>query len=86
MYRAFSGDAGLFDISFRTAIKHIPGALEMAIVVEEMDKYLFEQPLAPHRESAPFPLRVVTESSMTDGHIQQKYSKVSQYILRISHS
>lgn len=81
MYRSFSGDAELFDISFQTAIKHIPYALELVVVVEEVDKDLFEQLLVPHHESATFPLRVVTEPSIMDGHIQQKYSKVSLYIV-----
>ena len=77
MYRSFSGDADLFDISVPTAIKYIPYALEMVVVVEEVDKELFEQLLAPHRELATFPIRVMTEPSIMDGHIQQKYSKVS---------
>lgn len=76
MYRTFSGDAELFEVSFPTAIKHIPDALEMVVVVEESDEDLFEGLLAPHRESAPFPLRVATEPTMMNGHIQQKYSKV----------
>lgn len=78
IYRTFSGDSDLFDISLPTAIKHIPDALEIVIVVEEEDKVPFEKLLAPHRESAPFPLRLVTETSIMDGHIQQKYSKVSR--------
>ena len=77
MYRTFSGDADIFKMSLPTAIEHIPDALEIVVVVEEVDKELFEQLVAPYRESAPFPLRVVAESSLMDGHIQQKYSKVS---------
>lgn len=80
MYRTFSGDAELFDISVRTAIEHIPDALEIVVVVEEVDRELFEQLLVPHHESAPFPLRVVTEPSIMDGNIQQKFSKVSRCI------
>ena len=77
MYRTFSGDLEIFNMTLPTAIKHIPDALELVVVVEEGDKDVFEELLAPHRKSAPFPLRLVTEPSLMDGHIQQKYSKVS---------
>ena len=80
MYRTFSGDMDLFKISLPTAIQHFPDALEIVVVVEEADKELFEAELASHRQSAPFPLRVVAEPSLMDGHIQQKYSKVSHDI------
>lgn len=78
VYRTFSGDVELFNISFPTAIKHIPDALEMVTVVEEHDKELFEELLDPHRASAPFPILVETEPTIMNGHIQQKYSKVSK--------
>jgi len=80
MYRTFSGDAELFEISLPTAIKHFPHALEIVVVVEEVDGDLFEKLVAPYRESAPFPLRVVTEPSLMNGRIQQKYSKVRRGI------
>lgn len=80
MYRTFSGDADLFEISLSTAIKYIPHALEIVVVVEEVERDLFEQLVAPYRESAPFPLRVVTEPSIMNRHIQQKYSKVGRRI------
>lgn len=76
MYRTFSEDSELFEVSFLTAIKYIPDALEMVVVVEEVDRDIFEEIIAPHRKSAPFPIRVVTEPTIMDGHIQQKYSKV----------
>lgn len=76
MYRTFSGDAELFEISIPSAIKYIHDALEIVVVVEEGDQDLFEKLLDPHRESAPFPLLVVTEPALMNGHIQQKYSKV----------
>lgn len=76
MYRSFNGDADLFKISLPTAIKNIPEALEIVVVVEEKDGDLFEDIVAPHRESAPFPIRIIQEASIMDGHIQQKYSKV----------
>lgn len=77
VYRTFFGDAELFNVSFQTAIAHIPNALEMVVVVEERDKELFDELLDPHRGSAPFSLRVETEPTIMNGHIQQKYSKVS---------
>lgn len=76
MYRTFSGDADLFKISLPMTIKNIQEALEIVVVVEEEDVELFEEIVAPHRESAPFPLRIIPEPTIMDGHIQQKYSKV----------
>lgn len=76
MYRTFSGDVELFKLSLPTAIKNIPEALEIVVVVEEIDKDIFDEVLASHRESSPFPLRLVTEPSLMNGHIQQKYSKM----------
>ena len=78
MYRTFSGDMELVNASISTAIRCLPEALEIVVVVEEVDKDLAEEMLVFHRKSAPFPLRVVAEPSLMDGHIQQKYSKVSQ--------
>ena len=76
MYRTFAGDAKLFEMSLPTAITHFPDAYEVVVVVNEEDGALFEDILERHRDSAPFPLRLVTEPSLMDGHIQQKYSKV----------
>lgn len=77
MYRSFYGDADLFKVSIPTVMKHFPTAHELVVVVEERDGDLFRELLAPHEGTSPFPLRVVTEPSLMDGHIQQKYSKVS---------
>ena len=56
--------------------KHFPDAKEVVVVVEESDGELFEGIIKPHQATAPFPIRVVTEPDIMDGHIQQKYSKV----------
>lgn len=40
------------------------------------DEELFEDIMERHRASAPFPLRLVTEPALMDGHVQHKYSKV----------
>lgn len=77
MYRSFYGDATLFNVSLPTVIKYFPSAREVVVVVEERDRDIFEGIVAPQRASSPFPIRVVTEPSLMDGHIQQKYSKVS---------
>lgn len=76
MYRTFIDGAKLFDMSVATVIKHFPEAHEIVVVVLEEDEALFEGILEGHRVSAPFPLRVVTEPEMMNGHVQQKYSKV----------
>lgn len=77
MYRTFSGDAQLFNVSFPTVLEHFPDAYELVVVVEEVDGDLFERIISPYHASSPYPLRVVTEPSIMDGHIQQKYSKAS---------
>lgn len=56
--------------------KYFPDAEEVVVVVEESDGELFEEIIKPHQETAPFPIRVVTEPDIMNGHIQQKYSKV----------
>ena len=76
MYRTFAGDAKLFNMSLAATIKHIPHAYEAVIVVVEADKELFEEVIEPHRDAAPFPIRIVTEPALLDGPVQQKYSKV----------
>lgn len=80
MYRSFYGDAVLFSVSLPTVMKHFPSAREVVVVVEERDGDLFEGIVDPHRASSPFPIRVVTEPSLMDGDIQQKYSKVSSIV------
>lgn len=84
MYRSFEGDAELFRVSADTVIKHFPSAHELVVVVEEQDGDLFRHLISSLKEKAPFPLHVVTEPSLMDGHIQQKYSKVRAYLPRIS--
>lgn len=76
MYRTFFGGVDLFSISLPTVIDRFPDALEVVVVVEERDEELFESIVSRHRALAPFPLRIVVEPSLMDGHIQQKYSKV----------
>lgn len=76
MYRTFAGDAKLFEMSIKTVIDHIPSAHEVVVVVIEEDEALFENIMDRFRASAPFPLRLVVEPDLMDGHIQQKYSKV----------
>lgn len=80
MYRTFAGDAKLFEMSIQTVIEHFPSAHEVVTVVLKEDKALFEKILDGYRTSAPFPLRLVTERDLMDGHVQQKYSKVSQTV------
>lgn len=77
MYRTFSRDAQLFNVSFPTVLKHFPDAYELIVVVEEVDADLFELLISPYQDSSPYPLRVVTEPTIMEGHIQQKYSKAS---------
>lgn len=77
MYRTFAGDANLFQMSVPTVIEHFQSAHELVVVVIEEDGPLFEDILDVYRASAPFPLRLVTEPDMMDGHVQQKYSKVN---------
>eukprot|EP00752_Nemacystus_decipiens_P010095 g8996.t1 len=76
MFRTFFGDAVLFNVSLPTVAKHFPDAKEVVVVVEESDGELFEGKIKPHQATAPFPIRVVTEPDIMDGHIQQKYSKL----------
>lgn len=76
MYRTFAGDAKLFELSIQTIIEHFSSAHEVVTVVIEEDKALFEKILDGYRTSAPFPLRLVAEPDLMDGHVQQKYSKV----------
>lgn len=76
MYRTFSGDASLFNMSIATVIERFPSALEVVAVVVEADVALFEGIVKPLRATAPFPIRVVGEPQLMDGNIQQKYSKV----------
>ncbi|CAB1105679.1 unnamed protein product [Ectocarpus sp. CCAP 1310/34] len=76
MYRTFSGDARLFNMSIATVIERFPSALEVVAVVVEADVALFEGIVKPLRATAPFPIRVVGEPQLMDGNIQQKYSKV----------
>lgn len=77
LYRTFAGDAELFNLSITTVIEHFPGAHEIVVVVLEKDESLFEGILEKHRGSAPFPVRIVMEPDLMDGHVQQKYSKVT---------
>lgn len=76
MYRTFAGDAQLFEMSIQTVIEHFSSAHEVVVVVIEEDEALFQSILDGYRASAPFPLRLVAEPDLMDGHIQQKYSKV----------
>eukprot|EP00903_Cladosiphon_okamuranus_P008190 g7887.t1 len=76
MYRSFSDDAQLFNMSVQSVIEHFPSAHEVVVVVVEDDEALFKQILDEHRASAPFPLHLVTEPDMMDDHVQQKYSKL----------
>eukprot|EP00903_Cladosiphon_okamuranus_P017929 g16497.t1 len=76
MYRTFSGDMDFFEASISTVITHFPSALEVVVVVVEEDEALFGDTMDKYRSSAPFPLRLVTEPDLMDGHAQQKYSKL----------
>lgn len=77
MYRTFAGDASLFNMSIAGVITHVSCAMEVVVVVVEADVALFEAIVNPFRSTAPFPIHVVGEPDLMDGHIQQKYSKVS---------
>lgn len=77
MYRTSSSDVQLFGVSFPTVLEHFPDAYELVVIVDEADGDMFELLLSPYVDSSPYRLRVVTEASIMDGHIQQKYSKVS---------
>ncbi|CAM9163653.1 unnamed protein product, partial [Ectocarpus sp. 8 AP-2014] len=76
MYRTFAGDASLFNMSIAGVIMHVPCAIEVVVVVLEADVALFEAIVNPFRSTAPFPIYVVGEPDVMDGHIQQKYSKL----------
>ncbi|CBJ32055.1 conserved unknown protein [Ectocarpus siliculosus] len=76
MFRTFFGDAVLFNVALPTVARYFPDAKEVVVVVEESDGELFEEIIKPHQNTAPFPIRVVTEPDIMDGHIQQKYSKL----------
>ena len=76
MYRTFSRNAELFNVSIQTVIKHFPNALEVVVVVVEEDEVLFQDIIDVYRSSASFPLRLVTEPDLMTGRVQQKYSKV----------
>lgn len=77
MYRADSSEAKLVEMSIATVIDRIPEALELVVVVEEVDKELFEAVLDPYRAVSPFPIHVVTERPVMREDIQPKFSKVS---------
>lgn len=83
MYRTFSGGAVLFKTSLPTIIDRLPAALEVVVIVGEVDRSLFEGTLRQFEESTPFPLRRVAEPSYMDRHILQIYSKV-KYIGSLS--
>lgn len=76
MYRTFNGDAKLFNMSVQSVIERFPSAHEVVVVVLEEDATVFKRILDGHRTSAPFPLHLVSEKNLMDGHVQQKYSKV----------
>ncbi|CAM9423519.1 unnamed protein product, partial [Hapterophycus canaliculatus] len=76
MYRSFVGDADLFGLSLTTVLEHFSSALEVVVVVLETEVELFEGIVSPFSASAPFPIRVVGEPDLMDGHVQQKYSKL----------
>lgn len=76
MYRPFSGDANMFNMSIATVIEHFPAAFEVVIVVTESDVALFEGIVNPHRASATFPLRVLGEPELMNSDVQKVYSKV----------
>ncbi|CAM9820997.1 unnamed protein product [Ectocarpus fasciculatus] len=76
MYRTFAGDASLFNMSIAGVIAHVSCAIEVVVVVLEADVALFEAIVYPFRSTAPFPIHVVGEPDLMDGHIQQKYSKL----------
>ncbi|CAM9264062.1 unnamed protein product [Choristocarpus tenellus] len=76
MYRTFYGDAFLFEVSLLSVIDRFPSAREVVVVIEERDEDLFKGILKPHIVNAPFPIRIVTEETLMDGHIQQQYSKM----------
>lgn len=77
MYRTSSSDVQLFGLSFPTVLEHFPDAYELVVIVEEVDGDLFERLFSPYHDSSPYRLRVVTEPSIMDDNIQEKYSKVS---------
>lgn len=76
MYCPLDGDSMLFEMSLQTAMQHFPSAHEVVAVVVDEDEALFEGIMDKHRASAPFPLRVVTESAQMDDHLQHEYFKV----------
>ncbi|CAN0197979.1 unnamed protein product, partial [Ectocarpus fasciculatus] len=76
MYRTFSGDAMLFNLSLASLIDRFPSAMEVVVVVVESDKALFESIVEPFRAIGPLPIHVVAEPDLMDGHVQQKYSKM----------
>ncbi|CAM9750544.1 unnamed protein product [Ectocarpus sp. 4 AP-2014] len=80
MYRTFSGDAMLFNISLASLIDRFPSAMEVVVVVVESDKALFESIVEPFRAVGPLPIHVVAEPELMDGHVQQKYSKVRIHV------
>lgn len=82
MYRTFSGDAMMFNMSLASLLDYFPSALEVVVVVVESDKALFESIVEPFRAKGPLPIHVVAEPELMDGHVQQKYSKVRIDIVR----
>ncbi|CAM9442866.1 unnamed protein product [Ectocarpus sp. 4 AP-2014] len=76
MYRTFAGDASLFEMSIAGVIAHVSCAVEVVVVVVEADIALFEAIVDQFRSTAPFPIHVVGEPELMNGHIQQKYSKL----------
>ncbi|CAM9111525.1 unnamed protein product [Hapterophycus canaliculatus] len=76
MYRTFVGDADLFNLSLTTVLERFSSALEIVVVVLEAEVELFEGIVNPFRASAKFPLRIIGEPDLMDGHVQQKYSKL----------
>ncbi|CAM9352251.1 unnamed protein product, partial [Ectocarpus sp. 13 AM-2016] len=76
MYRTFDRDASLFNMSIAAVVTHVSRAIEVVVVVTEADVALFEAIVTPYRSTAPFPIHVVGEPDLMDGHIQQKYSKL----------
>eukprot|EP00903_Cladosiphon_okamuranus_P020138 g18491.t1 len=76
VYCTSADDAHLFEMSIQTVIEHFPSAYELVAVVVEEDEARFVDIMDRHRDSAPFPLRLTTELSLTDDGIQKKYCQL----------
>lgn len=78
MFHPASGEESFLNSSVISVIQYFPAAYEVVIVVVDPEVALFEEIAELHRESSPFPLRVVGERARMDKPaLQQKFAKVS---------